>query len=71
MSVLSPILAEIVMEDLQNKVFEKIYFNLDFYARYVNYYALCIHTNNGDTLLNAFNSIQDYNLLLKLKLKRD
>ena len=41
-SVISPMLAEIVMEDLERTVFERLEFVMPFYFRYVDDTFLCV-----------------------------
>lgn len=55
-SVISPILAEMVMEDLEIFVFEKLDFVLPFYFRYVDDTLLCVPLSKLQMVIDTFNS---------------
>lgn len=55
-SVISPILAEIVMDDLEKFVFDKLDFELPFYFRYVDDTILCVPLVKLQTVIDTFNS---------------
>ena len=54
-SVISPILAEIVMEDLERTVFERLGFVVPFYIRYIDDTLLCVPLDKLQTVIDAFN----------------
>ena len=54
-SVISPMLAEIVMEDLERTVFERLGFFVPFYFRYVDNTLLCVPLDKLQTVTDAFN----------------
>ena len=53
---ISPILADIVMEDLKVESIKKLNFKPLFYFRYVDDILLCIPKNMINTTINMFNS---------------
>ena len=55
-NLISPILANIVMEDLEVESIKKLNFRPLFYFRYVDDILLCIPKNMIDTTINTFNS---------------
>ena len=57
-SVISPVLAEIVMEDLEKSVFERLGSVVPFYFRYVDT-SLCVPLDRLKTIIDTFN---DYHL---------
>ena len=54
-SVISPMLAEIVMEDLEKTVFERLEFVVPFYFRYVDDTLLCVPLDKLQTVIDTFN----------------
>ena len=54
-SVISPMLAEIVMEDLERTIFESLGFGVPFYFRYVDDTLLCIALDKLQTVIDALN----------------
>ena len=54
-SVISSMLAEIVMEDLERSVFEKLGFVLPFYFRYVDDTFLCVPLDKLQIVIDTFN----------------
>ena len=54
-SVISPMLAEIVMEDLKKTVFERLEFVVPFYFRYVDDTLLCVPLDKLQTVIDTFN----------------
>ena len=61
-SVVSPILAKIVMEDLEKTVFERLEFVVPFYFRYVDDTLLCVPLDKMQTIIDTFN---DYHPRIK------
>ena len=57
-SVISPMLAEIVMEDLKKTVFERLEFVVPFYFRYVDDTLLCVPFDKLQNLIDTFNNYQ-------------
>ena len=53
-SVISPMLAEIVMEDLERSIFERLGFVLPFYFRYVDT-LLCVPLDKLQMVIDTFN----------------
>ena len=53
---ISPILSDIVMDDLETECIKKLNFKPTFYFRYVDDIVLCIPKNSVDHTLNTFNS---------------
>ena len=53
---ISPILSDIVMEDLESYCISKLQSKPLFYLRYVDDIMLCIHENNIDDTLKTFKS---------------
>ena len=54
-SVISPMLAEMVMEDLERSVFERLGFVVPFYFRYVDDTLLCVPLDKLQTVIDTFN----------------
>jgi len=54
-SLLSPIIAEIVMQDLENYILKALKLDLIFYARYIDDIALAALTDKLDNILSMFN----------------
>ena len=54
-SVISPMLAEIVMQDLERSVFERLGFVLPFYFRYVDDTLLCVPLDKLQIVIDTFN----------------
>ena len=55
-SVISPMLAEIVMEDLEKNVFERLQFVVPFYFRYVGDTLLCVPLDKLQKVIDTFNN---------------
>jgi len=55
-SPLSPIVAHLVIQDLERTALESLQFSLGFYVRYVDVIALSINQENINNLLSMFNS---------------
>jgi len=55
-SPLSPIIADIVMQDLEREVLETFDFDIPFYYRYVDDIMLAVPTSKIDSVFNKFNS---------------
>ncbi|EFN65243.1 hypothetical protein EAG_00233, partial [Camponotus floridanus] len=55
-SPLSPIIANIVFQDLEDKTLTNLQFTPSFYVRYVDDVALCIPSSSVEDTLNIFNS---------------
>jgi len=58
-SPLSPIIADIVMQDLEREVLETFEFEIPFYYRYVDDIVLAVPTSKIDLVFNKFNSIHE------------
>jgi len=58
-SPLSPVIADIVMRDLETACLHKLNFNLTFYHRYVDDIILTIPPDKLDLILNTFNSYHE------------
>jgi len=58
-SPLSPVLADLVMQDLENKAIDKLDFSFPFYYRYVDDILLLTPAEKVDSILNTFNNIHD------------
>ena len=56
---LSPILADIVMEDLENRALSKICFPVPFYYRYVDNIIICVPERMINYTVNLFNSFDN------------
>ena len=56
-SVISPMLAEIVMEDLEKTVFERLEFVVPFYFRSVDGTLLCVPLDKFETVIDT---LKDY-----------
>lgn len=56
-SPLSPVIADITMQDLESRVIGTLPFNLPFYFRYVDDVALSVPSSGLDLTLNSFNSV--------------
>jgi len=55
-SPLSPIIADITLQDLENKAIGHVLFNLPFYYRYVDDIALAASSSMFNEVLGIFNS---------------
>ena len=55
-SVISPMMAEIVMEDLEKTVFDSLEFFVPFYFRYVDDTLLCVPLDKLQKLIDTFNN---------------
>ena len=55
-SPLSPIAADLVMQDLENRALQTLTFTLPFYCRYVDDVAMAAPKDSIDTILNVFNA---------------
>ena len=64
---ISPILSDIVMEDLESYCISKLQSKPLFYFRYVDDIVLSIHKNNIDDTLKSFNS---YDTILQFTVER-
>ena len=53
-SVISPMLSEIVMEDLEKTVFERLEFVVIFYFRYVDDTLLCVPLDKLQKVIDTF-----------------
>jgi len=58
-SPLSPIIADVVLQDLEKKVLDSINLRLPFYYRYVDDIILVASTNKIIEILNTFNSFHN------------
>jgi len=58
-SPLSPIIAEIVLQDLEMKTFELLNVKIPFYHRYVDDRALAAPRQKINEFLNTFNSLHN------------
>lgn len=58
-SPLSPIISDIVLQDLELQALNKLTFNISFYFRYVDDTILTILSNQVNHVVNVFNSIHD------------
>ena len=67
---LSPILSDIVMDDLELLCISKLKSKPLFYFRYVDDIVLCIHNNDIENTLNVFNSY-DKNLQFTVERSRN
>ena len=67
-SPLSPIISDIVMEDLERECLSKLTFKLPFYFRYVDVIITAASPDKIDTILNAFNN---YNNKLKFTIENE
>ncbi|XP_039312984.1 uncharacterized protein LOC120359472 [Solenopsis invicta] len=67
-SPLSPVIADIVMQDLESKVLNNINVILPFYVRYVDDIALAAPTEVVDNILNEFNG---YHNRLQFTIERE
>ena len=56
-SPLSPIIADITLQDLEIRAIETLPFELPFYFRYVDDVVLAVPSHSLDTVLNTFNSL--------------
>ena len=64
---ISPILSDIVMEDLETECTKKLSIKPTFYFRYVDDIILCIQSNSTNHILNTFNEY-DKNLQFTVEL---
>lgn len=55
-SPISPVVANLVMENLKQKIISKLPFTLPLYKRYVDDILTCAHKDNVDELLRKFNN---------------
>lgn len=55
-SPLSPIIADIVLQDLERRALDRLSFTLPFFVRYVDDLALAVPSSMVDHTLNTFNS---------------
>lgn len=55
-SPISPVIANLVMENLEQKVIRKLPFTLPFYKRYLDDILTVVHKDNVDLLLQKFNN---------------
>ena len=67
-SPLSPIISDIVMDDLKKECLSKLTFKLPFYFRYVDDNITAAPPDKIDTILNAFNN---YNNKLKFTIEKE
>jgi len=58
-SPLSPVLADLVMQDLERKAIDRLDFSFPFYYRYVDDILLLTPADKVDSILNTFNNIHD------------
>lgn len=58
-SPLSPLIADIVLQDLETRALNSLRFSLPFYVRYVDDITLAIPSNAIEHTLNIFNSFHD------------
>jgi len=69
-SPLSPILADIVMQDLEEKAIKKLDINFPFYYRYVDDILLLTPKSKVNIILNTFNNIHE-RLKFTVKLEKN
>ena len=67
---ISPILSDIVMEDLETECIKKLSIKPTFYFRYVDDIILCIGSNSTNHILNTFNEY-DKNLQFTVELSQN
>ena len=67
---LSPILSDIVMEDLEIECIKKLNVKPLFYFRYVDDILLCVPSNSIDHILNTFNTY-DKNLQFTVEIAQN
>jgi len=67
-SPLSPIIADIVMQDIEEEALKLLDIIPPFYVRYVDDIACAVPNNLIEYTLEAFNSIHAYSLLWRLEL---
>jgi len=58
-SPLSPVIADIVLQDLEEKVLNNINLNLSFYYRYIDDIILAAPPDHFTNILNIFNSFHN------------
>jgi len=58
-SLLLPVLADLVMQDLETEVMKKLDFEFSFYYRYVDDILLLTPSDKIDIILNTFNNIHN------------
>jgi len=58
-SLLSPVLADLVMQDVELEAMKQLDFTFPFYYRYVDDILLLTPSDKVDTILNTFNNIHD------------
>jgi len=56
-SPLSPMIVDIVMQDLEKRVLETFNFNISFYYRYVDDLVMAVSTSRIELIIETFNSI--------------
>jgi len=56
-SPLSPIIANIVMDDLESRALNKLNINIPFYYRYVDDIAMAVSCHKSQAVLDTFNSL--------------
>jgi len=56
-SPLSPIIANIVMDDLETRALKKLSINIPFYYRYVDDIAMAVPRQKSEVILDTFNSL--------------
>jgi len=56
MGSLSPVIADIVMQELENTVLDSITFSILFYYRHVDDIVIAVPSNITDLILNNFNA---------------
>ena len=59
-SPLSPIIADVTLQDLENEALKSLPFDLPFYFRYVDDIALAAPSHMCDLLLGVFNSFHHH-----------
>ncbi len=59
-SPISPVIADFVMEYIEEFVLKNLDFDILFYFRFVDDSAACLHTDNVDKFLDAFNNANNY-----------
>jgi len=69
-SPLSPVIADLVLQDLEIFAINNLPFHLPFYYRYVNDIVLTAPSNSVDLLLQSFNA-QHSKLQFTMEIERD
>jgi len=67
---LSPIVADIVMQDRETECIKKFDFNLTFYYRYVDDIVLAAPTDKTDLILESFNNYERLNFTVEYEKDR-